>query len=97
MLYVHSSVPGKDAPLEEDPQVPAAAEPPPSDLGFGGVVTRRRGYRLINRDGSFNVRVRKGNWWRTFFSYHTLLTLLALRSRIKNMAGSPSTFKMTGT
>ena len=57
------------------PQVPAAAEPPPSDLGFGGVVTRRRGYRLINRDGSFNVRVRKGNWWRTFFSYHTLLTM----------------------
>ena len=57
------------------PQVPAAAEPPPSDLGFGGVVTRRRGYRLINRDGSFNVRVREGNWWRTFFSYHTLLSI----------------------
>jgi len=57
------------------PEVPASTEPPPSDLGFGAVVTKRRGYRLINRDGSFNVRVRKGNWWRTFFSYHTLLSM----------------------
>lgn len=46
----------------------------PSDLGFGSVVTRRPGYRLINRDGSFNVRVSRGNWWRSFFSYHTLLS-----------------------
>ncbi len=50
-------------------------EPPPSDLGFGAVVTGRRGYRLINRDGSFNVRVRRGNWWRATFSYHTLLSM----------------------
>ncbi len=50
-------------------------EPPPSDLGFGTIVTGRRGYRLINRDGSFNVRVRKGNWWRSTFSYHTLLSM----------------------
>jgi inward rectifier potassium channel len=57
------------------PEVRTEAEPPPSDLGFGDVVTRRRGYRLINRDGSFNVRVRKGNWWRTLFSYHTLLSM----------------------
>lgn len=57
------------------PQPLADAEPPPSDLGFGNVVTRRRGYRLINRDGSFNVRVRRGNWRRSFFSYHTLLSL----------------------
>ncbi len=46
-----------------------------ADLGFGAVVTRRRGYRLINRDGSFNVRVRRGNWWRALFSYHTLLSM----------------------
>ncbi len=57
------------------PETRPGLEPPPSDLGFGSVVTRRRGYRLINRDGSFNVRVRKGNWWRGVFSYHTLLTL----------------------
>jgi inward rectifier potassium channel len=46
-----------------------------SDLGFGAAVTRRRGYRLINRDGSFNVRVSRGERWRTFFSYHTLLSI----------------------
>jgi inward rectifier potassium channel len=57
------------------PEIRASAEPPPSDLGFGGVVTKRRGYRLINRDGSFNVRVRKGNWWRSYFTYHTLLAM----------------------
>ena len=57
------------------PEVRADAERPPSDLGFGAVVTGRRGYRLINRDGSFNVRVRKGNWWRSFFTYHTLLAM----------------------
>ena len=53
----------------------ATTEPPPSDLGFGSIVTTRRRYRLINRDGSFNVRVRRGNWWRGFFSYHTLLSM----------------------
>lgn len=57
------------------PDPPAGAEPPPTDLGFGSVITRRRGYRLINRDGSFNVRVRTGNWWRTLFSYHALLSM----------------------
>ncbi len=57
------------------PNARTTAEPPPSDLGFGSVVTRRRGYRLINRDGSFNVRVRRNNWSHNFFSYHTLLSL----------------------
>jgi inward rectifier potassium channel len=56
-----------------DDQQPTTNDQPPSDFGFGTVVTRRPGYRLINRDGSFNVRVSRGNWWRTFFSYHTLL------------------------
>ena len=32
-----------------------------SDLGFGSVITRRHGYRLINRDGSFNVRVMRSS------------------------------------
>jgi inward rectifier potassium channel len=54
---------------------PHDPEPPLTDLGFGAIVAGRRGYRLINRDGSFNVRVRQGNWWRTTFSYHTLLSM----------------------
>jgi inward rectifier potassium channel len=49
-------------------------EAQPADLGFGGIVTRRRGYRLINRDGSFNVRVSRGEWRRSVVSYHTLLS-----------------------
>jgi inward rectifier potassium channel len=53
----------------------APADRAPSDLGFGTVVTRRRGYRLINRDGSFNVRLNRGQWWGTVFSYHTLLSM----------------------
>ncbi len=57
------------------PTIGRVDDQPPSDFGFGTIVTRRPGYRLINRDGSFNVRVDRGNWWRTFFSYHTLLTI----------------------
>ncbi len=57
------------------PETRTGVERPPADLGFGAVVTERRGYRLINRDGSFNVRVRKGNWWRSVFTYHTLLSM----------------------
>jgi inward rectifier potassium channel len=47
---------------------------PPSDMGFGAVVSNRRGYRLLNKDGSFNVRILGESWWKTLFSYHTLLT-----------------------
>lgn len=46
----------------------------PSDMGFGPVVSNRRGYRLLNKDGSFNVRILGESWWKTLFSYHTLLT-----------------------
>src|SRR5512140_431541 len=58
---------------ERPPDLPAAAVPE-GDLGFGAVVTRRRGYRLINRDGSFNVRVSRRGWRGSLFTYHTLLS-----------------------
>ncbi len=45
------------------------------DLGFGSVVSRRHNYRLLNRDGSFNVRVLHGPVLDRFVSYHRLLTL----------------------
>ncbi len=74
--FAPSCLPGpKPAKITMMPPQPRSAEPPPSDLGFGAVVTTRRRYRLINRDGTFNVRVRRGNWWRNFFTYHTLLSL----------------------
>jgi inward rectifier potassium channel len=45
------------------------------DLGFGSVVSARRNIRLLNRDGSFNVRVVNGSAWERFISYHKLLTI----------------------
>jgi inward rectifier potassium channel len=45
------------------------------DLGFGSVVTSRRNIRLLNRDGSFNVKVLHGPVWDHLLSYHKLLTI----------------------
>ena len=59
------------------PQAPPRppVEDPNRDLGFGSVVASESRQRLLNRDGSFNVR-REGLGWRAALSlYHTLLTL----------------------
>jgi hypothetical protein len=53
---------------------PRQAEPP-SDLGFGSVVVRETRRRLLNRDGSFNVRRVGAHWWESLSVYHTLLTI----------------------
>jgi inward rectifier potassium channel len=45
------------------------------DLGFGSVVSARRNIRLLNRDGSFNVKVLHGPVWDHLLSYHKLLTI----------------------
>jgi inward rectifier potassium channel len=52
-----------------------AVQRPESDFGFGTVVTSRPGYRLINRDGSFNVELRRRSGWRQWMSYHTMITV----------------------
>jgi inward rectifier potassium channel len=44
------------------------------DLGFGSVVARER-KRLLNRDGSFNVRRSGLGFWQSSSLYHTLLTM----------------------
>ena len=44
------------------------------DLGFGSLVSQQRHVRLLNRDGSFNVR-RKQSWLDFIASYHALLTM----------------------
>src|SRR2546423_11371750 len=44
------------------------------DLGFGSILSQQKQRRLLNRDGSFNVR-RKTNLWNAFGSYHALLTM----------------------
>jgi len=45
------------------------------DLGFGAVVSRESGQRLLNRDGSFNVERKGLQFWSTFSAYHAMLTL----------------------
>jgi len=45
------------------------------DLGFGAVVTRESRLRLLNRDGTFNVRRRGLGFFESLSAYHTLLTM----------------------
>jgi len=45
------------------------------DLGFGAVVSRESRQRLLNRDGSFNVRRAGLRFWSSFSAYHALLTM----------------------
>ena len=45
------------------------------DLGFGSVLSRQPSLRLLNRDGSFNVRRKKLNLLLRLGSYHGLLTM----------------------
>jgi inward rectifier potassium channel len=45
------------------------------DLGFGRVLSEKHNYRLLNRDGSFNVRVLHGSPLARVFSYHVFLNM----------------------
>jgi inward rectifier potassium channel len=45
------------------------------DLGFGSVVSQVSHQRLLNRDGSFNVRRTGLRFWSSFSAYHAMLTL----------------------
>lgn len=44
------------------------------DLGFGSVVTQESRQRLLNRDGSFNVKREGLRFWSSLSLYHYLLT-----------------------
>lgn len=45
------------------------------DLGFGAVVAGESRKRLLNRDGSFNVRREGLSFWSSLSLYHALLTM----------------------
>ena len=47
----------------------------PKDLGFGSVVSDQSRLRLLNRDGSFNVRRTGLKYFESMSLYHTLLTI----------------------
>lgn len=57
----------------EPPSPPGAEEP--SDLGFGSFVARDSRLRLLNHDGSFNVRRRGLRFWESLGLYHWLINL----------------------
>ncbi|MFP5245999.1 MAG: hypothetical protein ACLGH0_04850, partial [Thermoanaerobaculia bacterium] len=46
-----------------------------TDLGFGSVVARESRRRLLNRDGTFNVRREGLRFWQSLSAYHYLLTI----------------------
>lgn len=45
------------------------------DLGFGSIVTGESRERLLNRDGTFNVKRKGLGFWESQSLYHTLLTM----------------------
>ena len=45
------------------------------DLGFGSVLAGKRGLRLLNRDGSFNVERREPQWWGRLNNYQALVSM----------------------
>ena len=49
------------------------------DLGFGSSLSRRSNFRLLNRDGTFNVQRHKINWWKSLYSYDALVFMPAWR------------------
>ncbi|HVZ48195.1 MAG TPA: ion channel [Gemmatimonadaceae bacterium] len=66
---IPSSAPGRVAP---------GAAPPAedrNDLGLGSVVASQSTTRLLNPDGSFNVRRRGLGWWESQSAYHTALAM----------------------
>jgi len=48
---------------------------PNLDLGFGSVVARESRKRLLNRDGTFNVRREGLGYWESLSAYHYFLTI----------------------
>ncbi len=60
--------------MAAEPQLP----PPPdinSDLGFGSVVARESRRRLLNRNGSFNVKREGLSFLQSLSAYHYFLTI----------------------
>src|ERR1043165_6944618 len=49
--------------------------PAERDLGFGNVVANERRKRLLNRDGTFNVRRQGAGFWRSWSLYNWLLQI----------------------
>src|SRR2546428_13207569 len=60
--------------VDERPNL-ATPQDPNLDLGFGSVVARESRKRLLNRDGTFNVRRVGLGFWQSHSAYHYFLPL----------------------
>src|SRR5438309_6738698 len=60
--------------VDERPNL-ATPQDPNLDLGFGAVVARESRKRLLNRDGTFNVRRAGLGFWQSHSAYHYFLTI----------------------
>ena len=54
---------------------PVPTDDPNLDLGFGSVVARESRKRLLNRDGTFNVRREGLGYWEALSTYHYFLNI----------------------
>jgi inward rectifier potassium channel len=61
--------------MKTDPSFTPIPESEPKDLGFGAVVARASKERLLNRDGSFNVKRDGLPFGASLSLYHALLTM----------------------
>jgi inward rectifier potassium channel len=61
--------------IDQRPPVASSAADPNADLGFGSVVARESRKRLLNRDGTFNVRREGLRFWESISAYHYFLTI----------------------
>ena len=67
-----------EPPRDPGSSAPSGTTPPPvdrNDLGFGSVVARQSRERLLNRDGSFNVRRDGLGFFQSLSLYHSLLNM----------------------
>lgn len=62
---------------DTDFRTPAAAPivEDKGDMGFGAVVSAQSTTRLLNKDGTFNVRRRGRHWWESHSAYHHALAM----------------------
>jgi len=61
--------------MKTDRSFTPTPESEPKDLGFGPVVARESRRRLLNRDGSFNVKREGLSFGASLSLYHALLTM----------------------
>jgi inward rectifier potassium channel len=61
--------------MSAEPTPVPPIDDPNLDLGFGSVVSRESRKRLLNRDGTFNVRREGLGTWEALSAYHFFLTI----------------------